>query len=360
MNLAANKDNRILDHQFFAGAGEHPATKGLSDVKLHIGEEYRPPFYGHVFYLGLKDHLISPFTTGYEGTGIESLYPSNTDMFRKARKQGAVTGYVHPYYGDKDPLEGDLGIAKAFPVDAALGMVDCLEWSGSSRSGIHVWHQALNNDLAVAPTGGEDSISSLHWTKLVGSVRTFVHSKELSIDAWLQALREGKSYFTTGPLVALTINGAGPGESLRLPTTGGKLTLTAKVQSIAPLSRIVIHRNGAVWRELPLGDKHSIDWTETVDADGSAWYSLYTEGPWFRLLDAEYPQAATNAIRVYTGDKKIRSAESARYFQRWIDKLEGMAREWPWWRSPKEQSHVFSQFDQARQIYKKLEQEASQ
>ena len=62
-----------------------------------VGEEYRPPFYGHMFFLGLRDHLISPFTTGYEGTGIESLYPSNSDMLRKARAQGAVTGYVHPW-----------------------------------------------------------------------------------------------------------------------------------------------------------------------------------------------------------------------------------------------------------------------
>jgi len=49
-------------------------------------------------------------------------------------------------------------------VDAALGLVDCLEWSGSSRSELAVWHHALNNDLKVAPVGGEDSISSLHRT----------------------------------------------------------------------------------------------------------------------------------------------------------------------------------------------------
>ena len=58
---------------------------------------------------GLSEHLISPFVTGYEGTAIESLYPSNTDMMLKAKAQGAVTGYVHPYNGDNDPLLGNLG-----------------------------------------------------------------------------------------------------------------------------------------------------------------------------------------------------------------------------------------------------------
>ena len=60
------------------------------DRVLVVGQEYRPPFYGHVFMFLLRDHLISPFTTGYEGTAIESLYPSNTDMFRKAKAQGAT------------------------------------------------------------------------------------------------------------------------------------------------------------------------------------------------------------------------------------------------------------------------------
>lgn len=360
MNLAANKDNRILDHQYFAGPGEHPSTRGFHDVKLHIGEEYRPPFYGHVFFLGLRDHLISPFTTGYEGTGIESLYPSNTDMFRKARAQGALNGYVHAFYGDADPLESTLGIAKAFPVDAALGTVECLEWSGASRSQLQVWHAALNNDLPVIPTGGEDSISSLHWTKLVGSVRTYVQSGSLSIEEWLAALRAGKSYFTTGPILDFAIDGKGPGDTIRLPAGGGKVTLRARVRSIAPLSKVVVHRNGKPLREIALkANGHEADLEETIDATASAWYSLYAEGPWFRLLDGEYPQAATNAIRVYVGGGRIRDAASARYFVRWIDKLEKMALEWPWWRSDAEKRHVLGQFGEARDTYKKFEQEAA-
>src|SRR5262249_17466561 len=128
--LIANKDNRVLDLQYFApGGGEHPISRNDPNLKVIVGEEYRPPFYGHVFFLGLKDHLISPFTTGYEGTAIESLYPSNTDMFRKATAQGAVTGYVHAFSGDADPLAAALGVAKAFPVDAALGTVQAIEWS---------------------------------------------------------------------------------------------------------------------------------------------------------------------------------------------------------------------------------------
>jgi Tol biopolymer transport system component len=353
MNQVANKDNRILDYHYFEGAGEHSASRGLSDVKLHFGQEYRPPFYGHVFYLGLRDHLISPFTTGYEGTGIESLYPSNTDMFRKARAQGAATGYVHAFYGDADPLEGNLGIAKGYGVDVGLRSFDALEWSGANRATVMVIHHSWNNDFRVAPVGGEDSISSLHWTKLVGSVRTYAYSKSLDVAGWLDALRKGHTYMSTGPLLRFTIDGKLPGEEIRLPAGGGTVNIEAAAACISPLSKIVIHRNGQVFREVPAsGLKESVRVTE------SGWYSLYAEGPEYKWLDAEYPQAITNAIRVYVGGQPIRNRASAEYFDRWVVKLRGMAEEWPWWRSQKEKDHVYAQFEEARRVHQKHASEA--
>ncbi|MGH8245786.1 MAG: hypothetical protein ACREUU_05070, partial [Gammaproteobacteria bacterium] len=50
--LVANKDSRVLDWQYFVqGGGEHPISKDARDLKVIVGEEYRPPFYGHVFFI---------------------------------------------------------------------------------------------------------------------------------------------------------------------------------------------------------------------------------------------------------------------------------------------------------------------
>lgn len=357
--LVANKDNRVMDWQYFiSGGGEHPVSKGDPDIKVLVGEEYRPPFYGHVFMLGLRDHLISPFLTGYEATGVDSLYPSNTDMFRKALSQDAVTGYVHPFAGDRDPLEAGLGAAgaKGLPVDAALGTAQCQEWSAASRAGLLVWHHLLNNDLRLTPTGGEDSISNLHDSKLVGSVRTYAYlGPEFSIPAWLNALRMGHTFFTNGPLTELKINGKIPGDEIKLPATGGSLSLQASVQSIAPLSKAVIYHNGQVWKELPLSaDNKSATFSATVPVTASGWYALYAEGPKSAYLDVAYSQASTNAIRVYVGDQKIRNKASAEYFVKWIDQLHDLAEAWPFWRSQAEKDHVYAQFRQARAVYTDL------
>jgi hypothetical protein len=360
--LVANKDNRILDWQYFVpDGGEHPVSKNDPDIHLLVGEEYRPPFYGHTFFIGLRDHLISPFTTGYEGTGIESLYPSNTDMFRKAIAQDAVTGYVHPFSGETEPLESNLGGAKGFPVDAALGTVHCLEWSTSTRAGHAVWRHAMNNDLKITPTGGEDSISNLHISKLVGSVRTYAYlGDDFSVSAWKQALRDGKTFFTTGPLLDLKIDGKIPGEAVRLPAAGGKVSVKASVQSISPLAKVILYHNGEVLKELTISeDHHSAALEEEIAVESSGWFSLYAEGPVSKFLDANYAQAGTNAVRVYVGEHKIRDAKSAEYFVRWIDKLHAMAEEWAWWRSQAEKDHVYAQFREAQEIYRKFIAEAA-
>jgi hypothetical protein len=359
--LIANKDNRILDYEHFVpGGGEHPLTRGKPGVRLLVGQEYRPPFYGHVFLLGLREHLISPFTTGYEGTAIESLYPSNTDMLRKARAQGAVTAYVHAFAGDNDPLEADLGAAKALPVDAALGSVDAVEWSAAGRAVLHVWHHLRNLDLPIAPVGGEDSITDLHIGKLIGSVRTYAFlGRERTAEAWLEAIRQGRTFMSTGPLLRLRVGGRLPGDTVRLPAEGGAVQIEAEVHSPAPLRKAVVHRNGREFLEVPLAaGARSGTLRRTVPVSESCWFSLYAEGGSHPAFDARFLQAVTNAVRVLTGDRRIRDRTSAEYFLKWLERLTRMAQQWPWWRSDAERRHVLAQFEEAFRVYRRLAEEA--
>jgi TolB protein len=353
--LIANKDNRILDWQHFVkGGGEHPVSKSDPSLKVIVGEEYRPPFWGHVFFIGLRDHLISPFTTGYEGTAIESLHPSNTDMFRKAKAQGAATAYVHAFGGDNDPLQGNLGGAKGFAVDAALGTIHAVEWSSSGRGTFVPLYHAWNNDLPIAPVGGEDANTSLHHHTLIASVRTYAFvGPQFTATAWIDAVKQGHTFFSNGPLMEFKIDGRIPGESIHLPASGETVTLEGKVWSWQPLTKIAIYHNGKLWKEV--GQK----FRERAQIDRSGWFSLVAEGaPAGLPVDPAFPQAGSNSIRVYVGDQKIRNRESAEYFIRWIDKLRAMAEQSPGWRSQAEKDHVFAQFEEARRRYQTLVSEA--
>jgi TolB protein len=362
--LVANKDNRIMDWEYFVkGGDEHPITRNNPKMKLIVGEEYRPPFWGHTFMIGLADHLISPFLTGYEGTAIESLYPSNTDMFRKAKAQGAITGYVHAFGSESDPLRGGLGGAKAFPIDVALGTVDCLEWSTSTRGSTIPWHHALNNDFPIAVTGGEDANTSLQRHTMLGSVRTYAYvSPKLEARGWMNAVGKGHSFESNGPLLEFRINGKMPGESIHLPERGGEIEVEADIWSTLPLQRAMIYRNGKIWREVPLQADHlGGKLRAKVGVSESGWYSLTAEGvSQAKGEDRSFPQAISNPIRVYTGAKLIRSRESAEYFLQWLDKLWTMTDAAGSWRSEKEREHIQRQFEEARVVYRKRAQEAGE
>jgi len=355
----ANKDNRVLDYHLFVPGGEaHPLS--TPDRVLVVGQEYRPPFYGHVFMFGMRDNLISPFTTGYEGTGIESLYPSNTDMFIKARAQGAYTGYVHSGWNG-DPLEGNLGGAKGFMVDAALATTDAVEWS-TSQTGFAPLYAVWNNGLRVAIVGGEDSISDLHNTALVGSVRTYVKPPDgqLTMHGWLDAMRDGHAFMSNGPLVELEVDGRIPGESIQV-TTGDEVTVSFEVTSITPLERAELVFNGEVVAAIPFtGDRKTISFERSLRAFESGWYHVRVNGARGEAfpMDIAYVQAVTNPVWVIVDGVPIRSASAADYGISWIDKLQEMAEEWPGWRSQAEKDHVYAQFEQAREVYRQLKAEA--
>jgi TolB protein len=311
----------------------------------------------------LKKHLISPFLTGYEGTAVESLYPSNTDMLRKAKAQGATTGYVHPYPGDRDPIESNLGGGKGFIVDAALGSADALEWSNSGRGGFYPWYAVLNNGLRITAVGGEDSISSMHASKLVGSARTYVHTGDrgLDADAWFEHLRKGHAFVSTGPIVELTVNGRLPGETVAVPASGADVEIAARVRSITPLEAVTLVFNGDVVEKIPMSaNTKSADFKKTVRVTRSGWYHLRAEGsPSQRYpLDTTFAQAFTNPVWISVGDRPVRSRAAAEYCLKWIDLLQKQAEAWPDWRSQKEKDHVFAQFEDARAVYRRFLSEA--
>ena len=356
----ANKDNRIIDHQFWVpGGGAHPLSE--PDRVLVVGQEYRPPFYGHVFMFGHRDHLIAPYAMGYEGTAIESLYPSNTDMMLKAKAQGATTGYVHSGYRG-DPLEGNLGGAKGFIVDAALAATDAVEWS-TPQNGWPPLYAVWSNGIRVTVVGGEDSISSLHATPLLGSMRTYVRTPDgkLTMDGWFQGLREGRAYVSSGPLVDFTVAGKEPGEDVDLAGPA-ELEVRSRIWGIVPMTRAELVWNGEVVRTYDFtGDRKELVIDDRLALSGSGWIHLRVEGGredrW--PLDTSYPQAFTNPVWVTVGGRPIRSAAAADYAIRWIDKLQAMADEWPGWRSERERAHVFAQFEEAREVYRRRGAEAA-
>jgi hypothetical protein len=330
---------------------------------LLFGEENRPPFWGHTFYIGLRDHLISPFLTGYEGTGLNSLFPTNTELFRKARAEGAATGYVHAFGGESDPLKGKgVGGAKGYAVDVALGMIDALEWSAASRGSLIPLHHAWNNDFLVTPVGGEDSLANMQDNRPVGIIRTYAYlGANFTADGWVEALKKGHTFLSSGPVVEFTVNGQMPGDSVRIPAAGA-VTVDGKVWSSTPIRLVRIYRDGKPWKDLAAGPNTTdFAFHEQAQVAKSGWFSLVVETDELPPADSTvYAQAVTNAVRVYVAGGKIRSRASAEYFIEWISRLRKEVADLSLWRSEGERARALADMDAAEKVYRARAAEAGQ
>ena len=238
-------------------------------------------------------------------------------MFRKARAQGASVGYVHAYAGERDPLETDLGGAKGAIVDAALGTTDAIEWSAAGRAGFFPLYALWNNGLKVTAVGGEDSISNLHMSKLVGSHRTYVFTggRGLDMHAWLDGMRAGRAFVTNGPLVELSVNGAVPGETVTMPAGGGDLDVQVQVRSIVPLQKVTLLFNGQPVEDIPLSaDRRTRRFPQDAAGGEERMVSRSCRRDAAPIDFRSIPviaQGFTNPVWVIVGDQPIRDRASA-------------------------------------------------
>jgi hypothetical protein len=245
-------------------------------------------------------------------------------------------------------------------VDVALGLIDALEWTAAGRGSLIPLFHAWNNDFRITPVGGEDALANMQDYRPVGIIRTYAQfAGDLTPRAWVDAIKKGHTFVSSGPVVTFTVNGKPPGESVYLPGNGKhEILLEGAVWSNTPVRKALLYHNGTLWKEIqPSGDRFAIQFSERADVAGSGWFALVAEAddPDAREM---FAQAVTDCVRVYLGQQKIRDAASAEYFLAWIEKLRGMTKDLSLWRTPAERERVFAQFDRAAAVYRERRREA--
>ena len=108
------------------------------------------------------------------------------------------------------------------------------------------------------------------------------------------------------------------------------------------------------------GDRTGLSFERSFRPSESGWYHVRVNGARGESfpMDIAWVQAATNPVWVEVDGAPVRSVEAADYALAWIDKLQEMAEEWPYWRSDAEKAHVYAQFDEAREVYRAFKAEA--
>ena len=120
--------------------------------------------------------------------------------------------------------------------DAALGLVDSLDLiSPSSDEGaVFLYHRLPSCGLRLAATAGTDTFLSFSHSSTFsnppgwGRAYAYLGDQKLSVAAFKEAIRAGRTIVTNGPWLTLDVNGQGPGAVLDL-APGDRLEARATV-----------------------------------------------------------------------------------------------------------------------------------
>jgi len=294
----------------YAYGKEGRASDG--DRLICPGEEYRDSMQGHINLLGV-DEVIPPIQAGTRDHPYN--YPTFYDVFRRARDLGGLVGPAHGTALGRSPT----GIA-----DTILGAVDFFEIANTHLYKTDVWYRLMNCGHIVPPAAGTDLPNFPFpdkWQPLLGEVRTYVDTgSKVDFETFKQAVREGKVFVSSGPMINLTIDGVGPGGTVRLPQGGGEVLVEAELSGPRPLQSFDVLLNGETILR-GVGNKkdgriHRRRIADRMRITRSSWLAARGEGVAKNALkqhtDIEQNTIAhTAAVRVLVGDDPIESAEDA-------------------------------------------------
>ncbi len=247
----------VTPQRAFGAAGEHRQ----GDTLLISGQEHpRTHLLGHTITLGARAPI-----------DLRETYIVFDRFWRESRRLGGVSGFAHWGLG---PARDGLA------VDAPGGLLSFVEVLQFEYPHYDVWYELLDLGVPLTPTAGTDFPCG-PWS-IPGRERFYTRlDGPLDRERWLEGVRRGRTFVTNGPLLELTVGGAGIGDTLRLDRPGPVrvIGVVRFDRGRDHVTRVELIRNGLpVASRTPDTSTGSIRLVASVQVEGPAWFALRVEG----------------------------------------------------------------------------------
>jgi TolB protein len=334
----------------------HPLS--TSTHIFQYAQEFRGGL-GHIGMIGTREFIL-PFVAGQGGTAYGQPALDNPYV-EGARAQGGLAGFMHPYLNP--PRTPAAAASTLIALDAALGLGDYYDVAAlysDELGSAELYGRLLNAGFRIPATGGTDNFSDVWRDPPPGSARTFARiDGPLTVRSWLDAVKRGRTFMSTGPLLSLDVEGRGPGEEIGL-AAGEPPTLRVKAEAlaIAPLDSLQILVNGVAVRTIRVGvDPTRVAFDGDVPVPAGGWLAARALGPASRHYGDDYAFAQTSPVYVVRGGRRHLDADDVRFLAETVDAIWARV-ERAAWRSDAERERFRSAVDSARAVYVRLLSEA--
>lgn len=242
---------------------------------LAAGQENpRTHFLGHTITLGAKQTHFN-----------EAQYLVYRLVWEQTVKEGAINGYAHAVF----PYASFLAPHDGLAVVAPHGLMHFIEVLQFDRTGYDVWYDLLALGLRITPTAGTDypcggQVIPGHerfYTKVDGP---------LTYGAWLDSVRAGRTFVTTGPVVAFTVNGQDIGSTVALDAPdaveiAGTVTFDPTRDALTYVE--LLHDGEVVGRYSPVAGASTVAFSMERRVESGGWLALRGYGT--RLDELPFP-----------------------------------------------------------------------
>jgi hypothetical protein len=174
---------------------------------------------------------------------------------------------------------------------------DC---AGFALAGFELYYALLNAGFPLKPSAG--SASGVHPVP-PGWSRVYAHvDGDLTPERWFDSLAAGRSFVTTGPMLFLTVDGHGPGETIRTGQFPRRVTASIRILAPLPVSEAELVVNGAVHRvPLTAGDSNASAGSISVELKTTSWITAR----WLSSSDVRCDLAHTAPVYFRNGDEPV-------------------------------------------------------
>jgi len=310
----------------------------IGEENRHYGEQSPWGFgYGHVMFLGLRN-LVQPVSRGHTlAAQFDPDYPPLCFCCDEARDQGGVVIWCHNGRGMEAPVAAALGKLDAFNLFDPF-------WMDPEYD---LWYRLLNCGIRLPVSTGTD------WF-VCSNNRVYVQTGgDFSYASWIEGMKSGRTFITSGPAVDLTVDGEPIGATLER-SGGGEMQAEVTFRSHYPVGAAEIVVNGAV--------AHRQSWPEGrrdgavrcgVNLQGEGWIAARL---WGQARDSfgHAVYAHTSPIYVRGGCKPAERDEAARYYLdsidaslQWVDTIGR-------YNSDSQRDEVRDLFKQGREVFAQL------